>query len=566
MAAKAFVIYARGDASYARDIYQRLRPTLSFDSIFFDIGALPAGADPRDYFARQIPQSSILLVIVGPRKEHVAGDDWLDVAIRTARVLPIPILLVLVDNAEPPAALTSYQVLRLRSDALGDDIDRLGAALSSLASEPQITALAPRRSLNEQLSIFEMADFVATNPIPPTRGVTADPGLAEAARHTLNERNARSSYVSYRYQTRESFPDLPREQKAATESIERSSPPLAAPPVEAPRRFVRGRVVAPALLVLLIGTLIAGAFTDFGRSLFGQLFSLLGFKLGAGLIPPAVAPQRGEPTEDTVVCSIFGPPAAPPGQTILIQVFLHLPAQAERAGFLATAMDSSATLKGTQSLEMPVKRGAKVEISFSASGLAVDEPVQTLVWQGEPAFSQFLATIPQGTNGQSFFPIVRISIDGRLIGRIKFRIASEDTASQPKSTPLGDSARVYKYAFVSYATKDRKEVLKRVQMLAVLKTQFFQDILSLDPGDRWEKKLYENIDRSDLFLLFWSQAAKNSQWVIREAEYALKRQGQDPASEPDIVPVVLESNVAPPASLAALHFNDRIQYLASLIP
>jgi spore maturation protein CgeB len=81
-------------------------------------------------------------------------------------------------------------------------------------------------------------------------------------------------------------------------------------------------------------------------------------------------------------------------------------------------------------------------------------------------------------------PVVRVSIDGKLIGRIVFRLSSDNAASQPTSKPLGDHAKRYEYAFISYASKDREEVLKRVQILEALKTEFFQDILSLDPGDR----------------------------------------------------------------------------------
>jgi hypothetical protein len=275
------------------------------------------------------------------------------------------------------------------------------------------------------------------------------------------------------------------------------------------------------------------------------------------------AVQSASAPEDMVECSVFGPPSAPPGKTILIQVFLHLANQAERASFLATTMDSSAKLKGAKSLDVRIKRGARVEIVFSADGLVVDEPVQSVVWRGEPAYCQILATIPAGTSGQSFFPVIRVSVDGKLVGPIKFRLSSDDTASQPTSEPLGDHAGPYRYAFVSYASTDREEVLKRVQMLEVLKTKFFQDILSLDPGDRWEKKLYENIDRCDLFLLFWSQAAKDSQWVLREAEYALAHQRTNNGQEPDLVPVVLEQNVPPPENLSAFHFNDPISYLIS---
>jgi hypothetical protein len=276
--------------------------------------------------------------------------------------------------------------------------------------------------------------------------------------------------------------------------------------------------------------------------------------------------NRAAKIHDTVECSVFGPPAVPPLETVLIQVFLHLPEQAERASFLAGVMDSSTTFKGTSSLDLEIKRGARVDISLAVNGLLIDEPVRSVVWRGQPVFGQFLATVPPGTSGQSFFPVVRISIDGSLVGCIKFRISSDSSAANPQSMPLGEHSRRYKNAFVSYATKDRKEVLKRVQMLNVLKTKFFLDLLSLDPGDRWKKKLYETIRDCDLFLLFWSQAAKDSQWVMWEVEHALNQQRQNLYSEPDIVPVILEQNVLPPKSLEALHFNDHIQYLSALMP
>ena len=272
------------------------------------------------------------------------------------------------------------------------------------------------------------------------------------------------------------------------------------------------------------------------------------------------------PIYDSVECSVFGPPTIPPGETVLIQAFLHLPEQADRASFVASAADSSTALKGSRSLEIEIKRGARVEISLAVNGLLIDEPVQNVVWQGQPVFCQFLVTSRAATIGHSFFPVVRVSLDGTLVGCIKFRFSSDSAAANLQSRPLGEHARRYESAFVSYATKDRKEVLKRVQMLNVLKTKFFLDLLSLDPGDRWEKKLYETIGQCDLFLLFWSQAAKDSQWVIREVEYALNEQSQNQDGEPDIVPVIIEQNILPPPNLAALHFNDRIQYLISLMP
>jgi hypothetical protein len=57
--------------------------------------------------------------------------------------------------------------------------------------------------------------------------------------------------------------------------------------------------------------------------------------------------------------------------------------------------------------------------------------------------------------------------------------------------------------------------------------------------------------------------AAESQWVIRETEYALSRQGRNPDKEPEIKPIILESNPVPrpPKSLDHLHFNDFISHV-----
>jgi len=66
-------------------------------------------------------------------------------------------------------------------------------------------------------------------------------------------------------------------------------------------------------------------------------------------------------------------------------------------------------------------------------------------------------------------------------------------------------------------------------------------------------------DRCDLFLLFWSQHAKDSTWVRREVEHALARQHGDELAPPEIRPVILE-RVKPWDELAHLHFDDRALY------
>jgi hypothetical protein len=76
------------------------------------------------------------------------------------------------------------------------------------------------------------------------------------------------------------------------------------------------------------------------------------------------------------------------------------------------------------------------------------------------------------------------------------------------------------------------------------------------------RELYRHIDRSDLFLLFWSTQARQSKWVLEEVRYALKRKGDDDQAPPKSVPIVLEGPPPPPPpdELAHLHFNDYLLY------
>ena len=72
--------------------------------------------------------------------------------------------------------------------------------------------------------------------------------------------------------------------------------------------------------------------------------------------------------------------------------------------------------------------------------------------------------------------------------------------------------------------------MKRVQMLDRLHDRlhfkYFQDVLDLEPGERWERALYRHIDESDLFLLFWSSNAKQSVWGTEGGQVRPSPQGR----------------------------------------
>ena len=423
----------------------------------------------------------------------------------------------------------------------GDDTRGILTQLSALAA-----ALLETQARMEEVEIVRAKD--ATVLANLLRDLEHDRTKSEAQIAHLNE--ALSGF-------RQAENVRTGEASAALEGLRRRLDTNARPQQHGSRRLTY--VALGAAMGLGLATLLQYALSsEWAHAIFKQLFPWL--PIASGAVPPLPGVVTTSP--DSVDCSIFGPPAAPPGARVLIQVFLHQPSEFERATTMATAMDTTAGIRGMQALNVEIARGTRIDVTIDGQGLAVDEPLQSLSWMGRPNVCTFLADLPVGTP-RDFFPIVRLSADGALLGRIAFKITSDPAANSPLTRPAGSNAKRYQNAFVSYASEDRREVLKRTQMLRAAKIDFFQDLLTLEPGDRWERKIYEKIDQADVFLLFWSTAAKNSQWVLKEALYALDRQRASSEGLPDIVPVIIEGPppVPPPEALADLHFDDRLQYL-----
>lgn len=354
-----------------------------------------------------------------------------------------------------------------------------------------------------------------------------------------------------------------------TGAIPRPSIPAPASPNHTgamPRIEKRLEVAAPpassggALTNLLAGvTSAAGAAADVIRD-------WVGGKAAKDETQPASV-AKGDPRLDAVEASVFAPANVSFGERFLVQVFVHLLEQRRQAVKMARLFDAAATKRGFRTLARRVARGTTLTFELRISGLAVEEPVQALAWNGRPESVQFSVTWPHDAS-QTVVGVhvgtVTVSVGSVPVGHIKFKIQAVGLGARRRGRPEASPCEAHHYTsvFVSYASEDRDKVLARTQMLASLRIPYFQDILSLDPGDRWERALYRHIDECDLFLLFWSRAALESPWVLKEVRYALDRkQGKDDAP-PEIKPVILEGPpmVPPPPELANVHFDDRLVY------
>nr|MDQ5836239.1 toll/interleukin-1 receptor domain-containing protein [Acidobacteriota bacterium] len=291
----------------------------------------------------------------------------------------------------------------------------------------------------------------------------------------------------------------------------------------------------------------------------------------APFTPPAGLPDEAAaceaPAGDEVHCTVFAPPSAAPGDGFLVQAFAHLREHASQ--LLEIAGDSIIDPKqmGSKKLTVTVERGGELTFFLAMPGLEIDEPTQAITWDGEINSVEFGVTVPETFKPKTLFGTITLSYESVPIGHVKFmfKIVAEPACEKAEAMPAeppSQSFLRYRQAFISYASEDRAEVLKRVQMLKTVRINFFQDILSLDPGEQWEQLLYKYIDESDVIFLFWSSAAKRSQWVERELRHALDRRGGSDVAPPEIVPVILEGPpfVAPPEYLQQLHFGDRFAY------
>jgi hypothetical protein len=285
---------------------------------------------------------------------------------------------------------------------------------------------------------------------------------------------------------------------------------------------------------------------------------------------PAQSWEPGSPApppaaETQLSGTVFAPATVEPNAQFLVQVFAHLPEHAEMVAAQAGEFDADTHRLATVMLQSPVLAGEQLAFQLLMPGLVVDPTVQTMVWVRSPQSVQFGVTVPPDISAGGVIGTVIVSRDSVPIGQLKFKVNVDKSGSAGvvASPKVAEGLHRYRRAFISYSSTDRVEVLKRTQMLAEVGIEFFQDILTLEPGDLWEHAIYQEIDRCDVFLLFWSTSAKASEWVAKEWRYALNRHGVNEAASPQILPVIIEGPppVSPPPELRSLHFNDPIIYL-----
>lgn len=275
-------------------------------------------------------------------------------------------------------------------------------------------------------------------------------------------------------------------------------------------------------------------------------------------------PKSANEKHSEIEVSVFSEERVQQSCQTLIQVFIHPSSERELVVEEAASRDDSSAYRGRHTLAVDVPNGSMIEFQLTANEIAVEEPFQTALWSGKVQCLSFVAHVPKDAQPGKVVCTLTVRVLDVPVGYIRFTMTVVEVLTVSQPILVGDVAHRYGRAFISYASNDLGEVLKRIQMLRVQGIEFFQDLLTLQPGEKWEARIYEEIEKSDLFLLFWSSAALSSEWVEREWRHAIKCRGKDDSNPPDIHPVIIEGPPIPhpPEELKRFHFRDLIACLS----
>ena len=201
---------------------------------------------------------------------------------------------------------------------------------------------------------------------------------------------------------------------------------------------------------------------------------------------------------------------------------------------------------------VPWTVGAPVQVRLTGAHIGVTPQVQCFEWNGQCNVVNFSVTVEPGAAKAGVNLMFEISLDGVPISFVTVHVK---TAADARATQISDYSAPGS-AFASYASEDAEVVGHKLSTLArwAPSLDIFQDCLDLTPNKSFKRRLAEEIERRDVFLLFWSRNAANSQWVRWEYGTARDKKGMDailpmPLEDPQIAP--------PPKEFSQAHMRDR---------
>ncbi len=383
-----------------------------------------------------------------------------------------------------------------------------------------------RQSLEQLRSGIPAADQSAPKP--------AQPSVAAGAKETTQVgKNAKK--------TGSSKPEAPAKKNAGDPPA--NKPAVAAPPtVSAPATLpVAAQPPRPAAPSFSFGSFVGA------------------IKSGLHSMVPKTSRANAPNDDDSVHFSLVSPTVMKPGYRYALLVWAYLESQKSRVLQLTreTPNDPHPRIQtkagGAGAGGVLLARGTRVTARIIFPAMTLMEADDDIVWNGTPANASFSVLVPPTIEPGTHEGKILFLVEGLPVAKLHFVVT---TGGKPgKKRDVQTHTRIYRSAFASYSSEDRKDVLARIQGIqkAIPGFDIFLDVASLRAGDKWQERVAGEIKNCDVLYLFWSKTASESKYVDFEWRTALSLNGKEridpvPLSPPGLVP--------PPKELNDLHFND----------
>jgi hypothetical protein len=271
--------------------------------------------------------------------------------------------------------------------------------------------------------------------------------------------------------------------------------------------------------------------------------------------------ERTKIISDQVEFSVYSPKTIRSGSNFILDVWASFLHQSSEVLLEAKSLGRENRLGVKKGIS--VSLGANLEVSVNIDSLDIEDPYDTLEWNGTPINASFSVHVPEETKIGNYNGKAIISYDGIVIAKVIFLVFIGEKEKMDYEN-VNRTTFYPKSAFASYSSEDRIAVLSRIDGMKKIAPNIdvFCDVLTLRSGEDWLERIKEEVSAKDIFYLFWSHHAAESEWVEKEWRLALNQRGIDyidpvPLEDVDIAP--------PPQELKKKHFSSNISNLIKIL-
>jgi hypothetical protein len=206
----------------------------------------------------------------------------------------------------------------------------------------------------------------------------------------------------------------------------------------------------------------------------------------------------------------------------------------------------------------PLATGTELRIVPSADGLRFNPPQALLDWTGEVLTAHFQVRADAAMDGETARGDIAIWAGPLLLAEMALVIrVSAAEAEEAERAGVEESAAPYRRVFASYSHRDEPIVAQMEAYARAFGDEYLRDVTRLRSGEYWDARILDMIEQADVFQLFWSWNAMQSEYVQREWQHALslgRARFIRPVYWEDPLPESADAGL-PTDELRALHFQ-----------